>query len=68
MSLECLNNIIFDDLAIHIDISSLQSWNRNTDLTLVSLTKLNNAISSDLNLLDFGLTGDSTLLEEISNE
>lgn len=57
MSLECLNNIIYDDLAIHIDISSLQSWNRNTGLTLVSLIKLNNAISNDLNLPDFGLTG-----------
>jgi hypothetical protein len=56
MNLNCLNTIITDNLAIHIDITQLKSWNLNTGLTLVSLTKWNDAISSDLELFDFGLT------------
>jgi len=55
-NLDCLNNIITDHLAIHIDITKTNSWNLNTGLTLCSLTKLNNAISDDLILYDFGLT------------
>ena len=66
MSLECLNTIILDNLAIHIDLSNLNSWNTNTGLTSISLTKWNQAISSDLNLLDFGLTGyDNGLLDNM---
>ncbi len=56
MNLNCLNTIITDNLAIHIDISKLNSWNLNNQLTLTSLTKWNNAYSDDLSLLDFGLT------------
>jgi hypothetical protein len=57
MNLKCLNGIITDNLAIHIDISNVKSWNLNSNLTLISLTKWNGAISDNLNLLDFGLTG-----------
>ena len=57
MSLECLNDIILDDLVVHIDLNDTQSWNLNSGLTSVSLTKWNQATSSDLNLPDFGLTG-----------
>ena len=57
MNLECLNDIIRKDLAIHIDISDDKSWDLNTGLTSVSLTKWKNAISDNLNLRDFGLTG-----------
>ncbi|MFA5366555.1 MAG: hypothetical protein WC333_01335 [Dehalococcoidia bacterium] len=57
MNLDCLNDIITDNLAIHIDISDLRSWDLNTGFTSVSLTKWTGAISDDLNLLDFGLTG-----------
>ena len=57
MNLGCLTGIITDNLAVHIDLTDIRSWNLNTDLTLYSLTKWKNAVSDDLNLLDFGLTG-----------
>jgi len=56
MNLECLNDIITNNLAIHIDLTDLKSWNLNTGLTAFSLTKWNNAISNNINLVDFGLT------------
>lgn len=57
MNLECLNDIITDDLAIHIDLTDLKSWDLNTGLTVFSITKWNGAVSDNVNLLDFGLTG-----------
>ena len=57
MNLECLNDIIKDNLAIHIDISDDKSWDLNSGLTSISLTKWKNAFSDNLNLRDFGLTG-----------
>lgn len=57
MNLDCLNSIILENLAIHIDLSDSNSWNLNTGYTSLSLTKWEDAISSDLSLLDFGLTG-----------
>ena len=57
MNLECLNDIITTNLAIHIDLTSDKSWvNYNTGLTAFSLTKWSGAISDNLNLFDFGLT------------
>lgn len=57
MSLECLNSIIADNLAIHIDLTDDKSWvNWNTGLTAFSLTKWSGAVSDDINLYDFGLT------------
>jgi len=56
MNLLCLNDIITEDLAIHIDLSKLNSWNLNTGLTAVSLCKWNGVISSNIDLIDFGLT------------
>lgn len=57
MNLECLNTIIADNLAIHIDLTNVNSWlNWNTGLTAFSLTKWSGAISDNINLLDFGLT------------
>lgn len=57
MNLECLNDIITSNLAVHIDLTNIKSWNLNTGLTLISLTKWNQAKSDNLNLYDFGLTG-----------
>jgi len=58
MNLNCLSNIITDNLAIHIDLTNINSWiNFNTGLTAFSLTKWNNAISDNITLIDFGLTG-----------
>jgi len=57
MSLECLNDIIVDNLAIHIDLTNVKSWDYNTGLTTFSLTKWSGAVSDNLNLIDFGLTG-----------
>lgn len=56
MNLECLNDIITDNLAIHIDLTSLKSWDLNTGFTSISLTKWSGAVSDNINLLDFGLT------------
>ena len=56
MNLECLNDIIEDRLAIHIDISDQNSWNLNTGFTSVSLNKWIGAKSDNINLLDYGLT------------
>lgn len=56
MNLECLNSIIKDRLAVHIDISDQNSWNFNTGFSTISLTKWNKAISNNINLLDYGLT------------
>jgi len=57
MNLECLNDIITTNLAIHIDLTDLNSWDLNTGLTSFSLTKWSGAVSDDLDLIDFGLTG-----------
>lgn len=54
--LSCLNTIIPDNLAAHIDLTSLKSWNLNTGFTSVSLTKWSGGFSSDIFLYDFGLT------------
>lgn len=56
MDLTCLNTIITDNLAVHIDLTSNKSWNLNTGFTSVSLSKWNKAISDDIFLYDFGLT------------
>lgn len=58
MNLECLNDIITDNLAIHIDLTDVKSWvDWNTGLTAFSLTKWSGAYSDNINLIDFGLTG-----------
>jgi hypothetical protein len=58
MNLECLNDIITDNIAIHIDLTNIKSWvDWNTGLTAFSLTKWSGAFSDNINLLDFGLTG-----------
>jgi hypothetical protein len=57
MNLECLNTIITDNLAIHIDLTNLKSWNLNTGFTSFSLTKWKKAFSDNINLIDLGLTG-----------
>lgn len=57
MDLNCLNDIVTDQLAIDIDINNSNSWNLNTGLTVNSLCKWSNATSGNLNLMDFGLTG-----------
>jgi hypothetical protein len=57
MNLECLNGIITDNLAIQIDLTQLKSWDLNTDFTSYSLTKWTGAVSDNINLIDFGLTG-----------
>lgn len=44
-------------MAIHIDLTNLKSWDLNTGLTSISMTKWSNAISDNINLIDFGLTG-----------
>jgi len=68
MDLNCLNTIITDNLAIHIDITQIKSWNLNSGLTLVSLTKWNNAITDDLELFDFGLTAfDNGRVDNMTN-
>lgn len=57
MNLECLNDIIIDNLAINIDLTNVKSWvNWNTGLTAFSLTKWSGAVSDNINLIDFGLT------------
>ena len=56
MNLECLNDIITSNLAIHIDLTDLNSWDLNTGLTSFSLTKWSGSISDNINLIDFGLT------------
>ena len=57
MNLECLKGIITDKLAIHIDLTDVNSWrNWNTGLTAFSLTKWSGAVSDNINLMDFGLT------------
>jgi len=57
MNLECLNDIITSNLAIQIDLTDLNSWDLNTGLTSFSLTKWSGAVSDDIDLIDFGLTG-----------
>lgn len=56
MDLNCLNTIITDNLAVHIDLTSLKSWNLNTGYTSVSLNKWAGAVSDNIFLHDFGLT------------
>ena len=49
MNLDCLNNIITNNLAIHIDLTNLKSWDLNTGLTSFSLTKWSGAVSDNIN-------------------
>lgn len=56
MNLECLNDIISDNLVVNIDLTDLKSWDLNTGLTAFSLTKWSGAYSDNINLIDFGLT------------
>jgi len=56
MNLECLNDIITSNLAVHIDLTDLDSWDLNTGLTSFSLTKWSGAVADNINLHDFGLT------------
>ena len=56
MNLKCLNDIITNRLAIHIDASDPNSWDLNSGFTSISLTKWANAKSDNINLIDFGLT------------
>lgn len=57
MNLECINGIITNNLAIHIDLTNDKSWiNFNGDLITVSLNKWNGAISDNIDLPDYGLT------------
>ena len=56
MNLQCLNDIITNNLAIQIDLTQLKSWDLNSGFTCISLSKWNNAISDNINLIDFGLT------------
>jgi hypothetical protein len=57
MKLQCLNGIITKNLAIDIDLSNLNSWNLNSEFTATSLVNYKDRITSDSDLLDFGLTG-----------
>lgn len=43
-------------MAIHIDLTDLNSWDLNTGLTSFSLTKWSGAVTDNINLIDFGLT------------
>lgn len=56
MNLDCLNDIISDNLAIHIDLTDINSWDLNSGLTSYSLTKWSGAKSDNIDLLDWGLT------------
>lgn len=54
----CNNNSIeTSGLIAYIDISDNDSWNVTTGFSATSLTKWNGATATNLNLLDFGLTG-----------
>lgn len=56
MSLYVNNKIVMDNLAINIDLTSLESWNPNNGMILYSKSKWNNTIVCDAILPDFGLT------------
>lgn len=56
MNLRCLNGIILDNLAFHIDLTDQKSWDLNSGFTSVSLSEWTDAYSSDFLLNDFGLT------------
>ena len=57
MNLQCIDGIITNNLAIQIDLTQLKSWDLNTGFTSYSLTKWSGAISDNIDLIDFGLTG-----------
>ena len=56
MNLECLNNIITNNLGINIDLSNINSWDLNTGFTAFNLNKWSKAQSDNIDLIDFGLT------------
>lgn len=55
-NLKCLNTIITNNLAVHIDISNSLSWSLNPSFNVVSLSKWKDAVTDDISLPDFGLT------------
>ena len=64
----CTKNLILNNLAVQIDITNINSWNYNNDLSIKSINKWNNAVSDDLNLFDFGLTAfDNGRLDNMNN-
>jgi hypothetical protein len=56
MFLNCSNQIIDKDLAIHFDISDTSSFNGNSGLTITSLNYYDGYKLTGLTLNDFGLT------------
>jgi hypothetical protein len=56
MNLFCTNGLINKNLAVHIDVTNEKSWNGNTEFSVISLNQWTNTISSNINLLDWGLT------------
>lgn len=56
MNLNCLNDIISNDLIVNIDINNIKSWNLNTGLTVNTISKWANAVSDNIDLIDYGLT------------
>lgn len=57
INLSCSNDIIKNDLIINIDLSNIESWNLNTGLTVTSISNFNGAVSDNINLINYGLTG-----------
>ena len=57
MDLSCLDNIVTNNLAIEIDLNNPNSWDLNSGLTVNSHTKWLGAVSDNIDLFDFGLTG-----------
>lgn len=56
MNLNCNNSIIQDGLLVHIDLTNINSWDGNDDYNVRSLNKYKKSITSNIDLLDFGLT------------
>lgn len=56
MSEFCNDGIIKDELILNIDISDSESWDLNNDLILNNLARWEKQKTSDLNLIDYGLT------------
>lgn len=56
MNLDCLNDVITNNLAINVDLTNIESWDLNPNYDVNSIAKWGTLKSKEIYLDDFGLT------------
>lgn len=70
MYLDCLKDVISDNLILEIDLNDINSWDLNSGLTVSSIVKWKDSVNNKDLLLDYGLTafdngGTNNMLDQL---